>query len=71
MNCCEIVRVFQQAKVLAKYKPIVNATFLVSDLQKAERKTARVLEYFKNTRNIVLYYEDIVRNSDVRTRKNF
>lgn len=51
-----------EAKVLANYKPTINATFLVSDLKSAERKTARVLEYFKNTRNIVLYYEDMVRN---------
>ncbi|CAI9763658.1 unnamed protein product [Fraxinus pennsylvanica] len=52
-----------EAQVLAKYKPTLNATVLVSHLRAADQTVAKALEYFKSTRHIVLYYEDIVRNS--------
>ncbi|CAI9116568.1 OLC1v1017753C2 [Oldenlandia corymbosa var. corymbosa] len=52
----------REAHVLARYKPSLNATRLVRELMKAEQKTARALEYFKSSRSIVVYYEDIVRN---------
>lgn len=55
-----------QAQVLAKYKPTLNATVLVSHLRAADQAVAKALEYFKSTRHIVIYYEDIVRNSTVR-----
>ncbi|XP_057502629.1 uncharacterized protein LOC130786328 [Actinidia eriantha] len=51
-----------EAKILANYKPKVNATLLVSNLKEAVETTAKALEYFKSTRHVVLYYEDIVRN---------
>ncbi|PSS17240.1 Nodulation protein like [Actinidia chinensis var. chinensis] len=55
-----------EAKILANYKPKVNATLLVSNLKEADEMTAKALEYFKSTRHIVLYYEDIVANRTVR-----
>ncbi|GFY95917.1 P-loop containing nucleoside triphosphate hydrolases superfamily protein [Actinidia rufa] len=55
-----------EAKILANYKPKVNATLLVSNLKEADETTAKALEYFKSTRHIVLYYEDIVGNRTVR-----
>ncbi|XP_027090958.2 uncharacterized protein [Coffea arabica] len=52
----------QEAQVLASYKPSINTTRLVPNLKKEEQTTARALEYFKTTRHIVLYCEDVVRN---------
>lgn len=51
-----------QAKVLAKYKPVVNMSLLIPNLRNAQRKANRALECFKSTRHILLYYEDIVQN---------
>lgn len=55
-----------QAKVLAKYKPMVNMSLLIPNLRNAQRKGNRALECFKSTRHILLYYEDIVQNRTVR-----
>jgi hypothetical protein len=54
-----------QAEILAKYKPILNATLLIPNLKQVEETTAKALEYFKSTRHINLYYEDIVKNRTV------
>lgn len=51
-----------EAQILAKYKPTINATLLIPDLKKVEDTTAKAINYFKSTRHIVLYYEDIVNN---------
>ncbi|KAK6773092.1 hypothetical protein RDI58_028330 [Solanum bulbocastanum] len=51
-----------EAKVLAKYKPVVNMSLLIPNLRNAQRKANRSLECFKSTRHILLYYEDIVQN---------
>ncbi|KAI8548708.1 hypothetical protein RHMOL_Rhmol07G0295000 [Rhododendron molle] len=52
----------REAQILANYKPKVNATLLIHNLKEAEKTIAKALEYFKCTRKIVLYYEDIVSN---------
>nr|GMC54266.1 uncharacterized protein LOC109149585 isoform X1 [Ipomoea batatas] len=51
-----------QAQVLAKYKPTVNMSLLIPNLRSTLRTSATALDYFKNTRHIVFYYEDIVSN---------
>ncbi|XP_022953109.1 uncharacterized protein LOC111455611 isoform X2 [Cucurbita moschata] len=51
-----------EADILAKYKPVINATLLIPNLRQVEETTAKALEYFNSTRHIVLYYEDVVRN---------
>ncbi|POO03088.1 P-loop containing nucleoside triphosphate hydrolase [Trema orientale] len=51
-----------EAEILAKYKPMINATLLIPNLRQVEETTTKALEYFKSTRHIVLYYEDIVKN---------
>ncbi|XP_062175890.1 uncharacterized protein LOC133880937 isoform X3 [Alnus glutinosa] len=51
-----------EAEILAKYKPILNATLLIPNLKQVEETTAKALEYFKSTRHIILYYEDVVKN---------
>ncbi|KAL7263804.1 hypothetical protein ACSBR1_001874 [Camellia fascicularis] len=52
-----------EAEILARYKPTINATLLIPDLRKVEEMAAKALEYFKSTRHIILYYEDIIKNS--------
>ncbi|CAL2279010.1 unnamed protein product [Prunus armeniaca] len=51
-----------EAEILAKYKPTINATLLIPNLKQVEDTTTKALEYFKSTRHIILYYEDIVKN---------
>ncbi|KAM1030860.1 hypothetical protein ACFX13_035418 [Malus domestica] len=51
-----------EAEILAKYKPTINATLLIPNLKQVQDTTTKALEYFKSTRHIILYYEDIVKN---------
>lgn len=52
----------EEAKTLSKYKPIINATSLITDLKQIEVEAARAIEYFNSTRHIVLFYEDLIKN---------
>ncbi|KAK1561147.1 hypothetical protein Q3G72_034981 [Acer saccharum] len=52
-----------EAEILARYKPLINATLLIRDLKQVEETQTKALEYFKSTRHIILYYEDILKNS--------
>ncbi|KAB5541355.1 hypothetical protein DKX38_014329 [Salix brachista] len=52
----------REAGILAKYKPLINTTLLIPNLKQVEDTAAKALEYFKSTRHIILYYEDIVKN---------
>ncbi|CAH9144820.1 unnamed protein product [Cuscuta epithymum] len=51
-----------QAHILAKYKPSVNISALIPKLRSTMKNSAMALDFFKNTRHVVFYYEDIVRN---------
>ncbi|XP_065872721.1 uncharacterized protein [Euphorbia lathyris] len=51
-----------EAEILARYKPSINATLLMRNLKQIEDTTTKALEYFKNIRHIIVYYEDIVKN---------
>ncbi|XP_058089055.1 uncharacterized protein LOC131235809 isoform X2 [Magnolia sinica] len=51
-----------EAKVLAEYRPNINTTLLISGLKIIEESTAKALEYFRSTRHIILYYEDLINN---------
>lgn len=62
--------VMLQAQVLARYKPTLNVTVLLSDLKAASQTLAKALEYFKTTRHILLYYEDILTNHTVSTNSS-
>ncbi|KAF8406340.1 hypothetical protein HHK36_008427 [Tetracentron sinense] len=57
------VHSLEEAEELSKYKPTINATSLIPDLKLVEERTAKALEYFKITRHIILYYEDLINNS--------
>ncbi|XP_061343155.1 uncharacterized protein LOC133289275 [Gastrolobium bilobum] len=52
----------EEARILAKYRPRINITLLIPELKLTEETAAKAIAYFKNTRHIVLYYEDLVNN---------
>lgn len=52
----------EEASTLAKYKPEINTTLLITDLKKMELAATEALEYFNSTRHLTLYYEDLIRN---------
>lgn len=52
--------------MLSKYKPVINATTLITELQQVEKTVTKALEYFNSTRHIALYYEDLIKNHTVR-----
>ncbi|KAD0286866.1 hypothetical protein E3N88_44503 [Mikania micrantha] len=54
-----------EAKILASYKPLINTTLLIPELQQAENMVKQALECFNSTRHIVLYYEDVIKNHTV------
>ncbi|XP_073004945.1 uncharacterized protein [Typha latifolia] len=56
------VRSKDEAEVLARYKPKLNATVLLSTLKHVDQYTAKAIEKFKSIRHIVLYYEDLITN---------
>ncbi|XP_030949894.1 uncharacterized protein LOC115973795 [Quercus lobata] len=56
-----------EARILAKYKPTINATLLLSELRQEAEETAETIDFFKRTRHMVLYYEDLIN----RTNLNF
>ncbi|CAA0829154.1 P-loop containing nucleoside triphosphate hydrolases superfamily protein [Striga hermonthica] len=55
----------EEADTLSSYKPTINSTSLLMDLKLMEKMVFEALQNFSKTRNIVLYYEDLVKN---RTR---
>ncbi|KAL0387011.1 UNVERIFIED_CONTAM: hypothetical protein Sradi_2582900 [Sesamum radiatum] len=56
------VHSMHEAKVLARYKPTINTTLLIPNLKQVEDLVTKSLQYFKSTRHIILYYEDIITN---------
>ncbi|KZV45992.1 hypothetical protein F511_10682, partial [Dorcoceras hygrometricum] len=52
----------EEAETLSKYRPVINSTSLVMDLKLMEKMVLEALDYFSNTRHIVLYYEDLIKN---------
>ncbi|KAJ1397417.1 Sulfotransferase domain [Sesbania bispinosa] len=56
------VHSMMEAKILARYRPRINITLLIPELKQTEETAAKAIAYFKNTRHIVLYYEDLVNN---------
>lgn len=55
-----------QANILAKYRPRLNITLLIPELNQTKETAAKAIAYFKNTGHIVLYYEDLVNNRTLR-----
>ncbi|CAJ1973371.1 unnamed protein product [Sphenostylis stenocarpa] len=51
-----------EAKILANYRPRINITLLIPELELTKETAAKAITYFKNTRHVVLYYDDLVNN---------
>ncbi|KAL0422653.1 UNVERIFIED_CONTAM: hypothetical protein Slati_3288200 [Sesamum latifolium] len=58
-----------EAEILASYKPTINTSLLIPNLKQVEELVTKLLEYFKSTRHIILYYEDVVKNRTVSNSK--
>lgn len=56
------VHSMEEADTLSKYKPTVNSTALLHNLNQAKLTVARALEHFNTTRHIIVYYEDLLKN---------
>jgi hypothetical protein len=56
---------FVQAEILAQYKPTIDKKTLIAELKRSDKFAADALVNFKNTRHVVLYYEDVVRSRTV------
>nr|CAB3478524.1 unnamed protein product [Digitaria exilis] len=54
-----------QAEILAQYKPTIDKKMLITELKRSDKLAADAMVSFKNTKHIVLYYEDVVRNRTV------
>ncbi|CAN4107681.1 unnamed protein product [Withania somnifera] len=52
----------KEAEILATYRPTINTTTLIADLKKIQGMVANALEFFKSTRHMILFYEDIITN---------
>ncbi|CAL9101932.1 unnamed protein product [Musa acuminata var. zebrina] len=51
-----------EANILARYKPRINTSELITTLKHTDKFATDALGYFKSIPHIVLYYEDLVRN---------
>lgn len=54
----------QEADTLATFKPIINYEVLPTSFRRILEVTHNALTYFNNTRHIVIYYEDLVKNKE-------
>lgn len=56
---------FVQAEILAKFKPHLDTSTLITNIRNIEKAIRDCLDHFKSTRHMILYYEDIISNSNV------
>ncbi|KAL8108672.1 uncharacterized protein LOC141673085 isoform X2 [Apium graveolens] len=56
------VHLSHEAEILAKFQPTINTTLLIPNLRQVDEMTTKALEYFRSTRHIIVYYEDIIKN---------
>ncbi|XP_078433490.1 uncharacterized protein LOC144704819 [Wolffia australiana] len=54
------VHSINEAAILASYKPVINTTLLLSDLRRSKELVDQAFDFFKTSRHIILYYEDLV-----------
>lgn len=55
----------EEANALAAYKPVVNLTSLIAYLRHIEEIMSDAQHFFNDTRHIMLYYEDLIKNHQV------
>ncbi|XP_020589365.1 uncharacterized protein LOC110030789 isoform X2 [Phalaenopsis equestris] len=58
-----------EAEVLARFKPLIDVKNLIPDMNKTIKCSTNIIQYFKGTRHIVLYYEDLVRNQSLEVEE--
>lgn len=54
-----------EAEILARYKPVVNVTFLPAYLQRIQKTMDDAFSFFKGSRHTVIYYEEITKSEKV------
>lgn len=54
-----------EAEALASYRPVINTYFLPAHLQRIRDITNDALHFFNNTRHMIIYYEDLVKDHKV------
>jgi len=54
-----------QAEILARFKPELDVSTLIPSIRNAQRAMRTCLGRFSNTRHMVLYYEDVIRDRNV------
>lgn len=55
----------EEAEILAKFKPKLDTSTLIANIRNIEKAIKDCLDHFKSTRHMILYYEDIIGNSNV------
>ena len=59
-----------QANILASYKPVINLTLLIPSLKSMEDSMIGAQQSFNSTRNIIVYYEDLLDRKEVCNHQN-
>lgn len=58
----------EEAEILAKFKPHLDTSTLITNIRNIEKAIRDCLDHFKSTRHMILYYEDIISNSNALSR---
>jgi LPS sulfotransferase NodH len=58
----------EEADILARFKPEIDVSTLISSIRSAEESMRICLDHFSNTRHMVLYYEDVIRDQNALSR---
>ncbi|TVU37527.1 hypothetical protein EJB05_10845 [Eragrostis curvula] len=54
----------EEAEILAKFRPELDTSNLIINIRNMEKTIRDSLDYFNSTRHMILYYEDIIGNSN-------
>uniref|UniRef100_A0A0A9D9D7 Sulfotransferase n=1 Tax=Arundo donax TaxID=35708 RepID=A0A0A9D9D7_ARUDO len=55
----------EEAEILAKFKPKLDTSTLITNIRNIEKTIRGCLDHFRTTRHMILYYEDIIGNNNV------
>ncbi|KAJ1297021.1 hypothetical protein BS78_01G346200 [Paspalum vaginatum] len=58
----------EEAEILARFKPKMDVSTLIPRIRDAEHSMRTCLGRFSNTRHMILYYEDVIRNKNALSR---
>uniref|UniRef100_A0ACD5WN91 Uncharacterized protein n=1 Tax=Avena sativa TaxID=4498 RepID=A0ACD5WN91_AVESA len=58
----------EEAEILAKFKPELDVSTLISNIRDVEKYMGDCLDRFNTTRRMVLYYEDLISNRNALLR---